>query len=174
MDKIHVNCDFTIEEIDSFLHGRRIPYLVTLEQVIDYWGKKNWLTLKGQKVSTVSVAVNVANSHYVELQRKSNAIGYKDKSEKNNKEKEWLNNKSPYYEQLNTPQWKAYREFIFTVRGRSCEICGHRKNLHIHHLSYINNRFAWEYLPNEVLVVCGNCHRNIHNLANRGNQFSHK
>ena len=89
-------------------------------------------------------------------------IGIKEKSDIKNKSNSWSEKRSPYYSQLVMPQWIAYREFIFSVRGRKCEVCGKPSNLQVHHIHYENNRFAWEYLPNEVLVVCKSCHWNIH------------
>ena len=73
--RIHKNCDFTKEEIDNFLHSRKIPYEVTIEQVIEYWNRKDWLTLKGVKVSSVSAAVNVANSYVIQQKRKKGVVG---------------------------------------------------------------------------------------------------
>lgn len=155
---------FSSEEIFRFLTSRRKPYEVTLEQVLDYWDRKDWLTAKGEKVATVASAVNVVNSHVIQLRRKESDPVSQSKIEEKDKSNEWRNKKSPYYEQLNTVQWKAYREFIFTVRGKKCESCGKPSNLHIHHREYFKNRHAWEYLPNEVMVVCGDCHRYIHNI----------
>lgn len=152
------------EEIKYFLHARKIPYQATFEQIIEYWDKKDWLTLKGEKVDSVSVIVNIANSYVIQQMRKAGVIGAKDKVSKKDKSGEWNNNKSPYYDQLNTPQWEAYREFIFAVRGRKCESCGKKSSLQIHHRQYINNRFAWEYLPSDVMVLCRDCHRYIHQL----------
>lgn len=161
---IHRNCGFTRDEIDKFLRSRKEPYEVTLEQVIEYWNKKGWLTLKGMKVSSIAAAVNVANSYVIQQRRKNGVVGFDSIVQKKNESNEWRNKRSPYYDQLNTPQWQAYREFIFAVRGRKCESCGKPNNLHIHHRSYAANRFAWEYLPNEVMVVCGDCHRYIHKI----------
>lgn len=87
-----------------------------------------------------------------------------EKVARKNETSAWDQKKSPYYEQLDTKQWKAYRDFIFIVRDKKCEVCGKRKNLQIHHTKYIPNRYAWEYLPNDVMVLCHNCHRNIHNI----------
>lgn len=158
------NRPFTVEEIDRFLKSRRKPYEVTMSQVIDYWDKKDWITLKGENVATIAAAVNVVNSHVVQRKRKECAPISKLKAEEKDKSNEWCNNRSLYYDQLNTPQWKAYREFIFSVRGRKCESCGKQSNLQIHHREYFKNRHAWEYLPNEVMVVCGDCHRYIHDI----------
>ena len=158
------NCLFTIEEIDKFLHSRRIPYQATLEQVLEYWEKKNWLTLKGEKVSSVSTIVNIANSYVIQQLRKNGVVGFDNIIQRKDESNEWRNKQSPYNDQLNMPQWKAFREFIFVVRGRKCESCGKPTNLHVHHREYIKNRYAWEYLPNDVMVLCNDCHRYIHKL----------
>lgn len=162
--KIHKNCDFAIEDINLFLHSRKIPYEVTVEQVLEYWGRKNWLTQKGERVSTISSAVNVANSYVIQQKRKKGVVSFDKVIEKKNSENEWVNKRHPYYEQLNMDRWKAFREFIFAVRGKKCEVCGKPNKLNIHHREYIKNRFAWEYLPNEVMVLCCDCHRYIHKL----------
>lgn len=158
------NQNYSNEEIAAFLKSRKKPFLATLDDVIAYWDKKDWLTQKGMPVSTLSSLVHVANSYVVEQKRKEGVIDIKDKTDKKNKSNAWSENRSPYFTQLTMPQWEAYREFIFSVRGRRCEVCGKPSCLQIHHTHYINNRFAWEYLPNEVLVVCRNCHRNIHHV----------
>lgn len=158
------NCPFTIEEISKFLNSRKKPYEATLQQILDYWDKKGWLTLKGDKVLSVSSAVNVVNSHIIQQRRKELAANSKTKIVEKDKSNEWQNKRSPYLAQLTTHQWQAYREFIFAVRGRKCESCGKPSNLHIHHREYYKNRHAWEYLPNEVMVLCGDCHRHIHNI----------
>lgn len=166
MDNIlNVNTQFKKEDIDVFLASRKKPYLITTEQVIEYWDKKNWLTTKGEKVTSIAAIVNVANSRLIENNRKKRLLPAIDETKRRNLQNEWSKKRSPYHDQLEMPQWKSYREFILAVRGRKCEICGNEKNLNIHHVKYINNRFAWEYLPSDVLVVCESCHRNIHNIS---------
>lgn len=162
--KIHVNCKFTLEEIDKYLHSRSMPFDATLDQILEYWGKKNWLTTKGEKVATVSAAVNVVNSFVIQQKRKKGVVDFDKVYQRKNEESEWVNKKDPYYNQLSMDQWKAYREFIFSVRGKKCEVCGKPNKLNIHHKEYIKNRFAWEYLPNEVMVLCCDCHRYIHKI----------
>ena len=160
--KIHVNCDFTLEEIDRFRHSRRVPYEVTMEQILKYWEEKNWCTRDGNKVKSVSTAVNVPNSYVIQQKRKYGVVGFDNILKQKDRTGEGVYNKSPYNNQLENPKWKAFREFIFVVRGRRCEACGKPSNLQIHHREYINNRFAWEYLPSEVMVLCSDCHRYIH------------
>lgn len=71
---------------------------------------------------------------------------------------------SPYNEQLKDEKWKAFRSFIFIVRGCKCEMCGATGKLQIHHPDYIKGRKAWEYNCNEVIVLCEGCHRKAHGL----------
>ena len=69
-----------------------------------------------------------------------------------------------YNEQLKDPRWKAFRQFVFAVRGCKCEMCGYRENLQIHHPKYIKGRAAWEYTCNDVVVLCDKCHKKVHGL----------
>ena len=69
---------------------------------------------------------------------------------------------APYKEQLKDKRWEAFRKFVFSVRGKKCEICGGNHILQIHHPEYKSGRLAWEYTCNEVMVVCNYCHETIH------------
>ena len=70
--------------------------------------------------------------------------------------------KIPYEEQLKDKRWETFRKFIFSVRGRKCEICGGNHILQVHHPKYKSGCLAWEYTCNEVMVVCRHCHEIIH------------
>ena len=70
----------------------------------------------------------------------------------------------PYDEQVHDARWKAFRTFVFAVRGKKCEMCGGTNILQIHHPKYKSGRLAWEYTCNEVIVVCSDCHKKIHNI----------
>jgi hypothetical protein len=71
---------------------------------------------------------------------------------------------SPYNEQLKNEKWKAFRNFVFVVRGSKCEMCGATQKLQVHHPNYVKGRKAWEYTCNEVVVLCEQCHRKAHGL----------
>lgn len=75
-----------------------------------------------------------------------------------------IEKKPSYEEQLKDSKWLAFREKVFKVKGRKCEKCGSILNLQIHHPKYKNNRMAWEYSINEVVVLCRKCHATEHNL----------
>ena len=68
-----------------------------------------------------------------------------------------------YVDQLNDARWYAFRKFIFYIRGKRCELCGSEDTVQVHHPHYITGRKAWEYNCNEVVVLCRECHKVIHN-----------
>ena len=70
----------------------------------------------------------------------------------------------PYKEQLQSVPWKKFRQLVFKKRGRACEMCGAKKNLQIHHPNYVYGRKAWEYSVDDVVVLCNNCHKKLHNI----------
>lgn len=70
-----------------------------------------------------------------------------------------------YAKQLEDARWKAFRTFVFAVRGKKCELCGSTHILQVHHPKYRNGRLAWEYTCNEVQVLCKSCHEKVHNIT---------
>ena len=141
--------------------------LITPQEVFDYWDKKDWLTKKGSEVKTLEAAINVYNSIVVQKTLKGNKKTRKEiKSaftaiKKKNKQPK---KHSEYSEQLKDERWKAFRWFVMKVRGNECEICKSTNNLQVHHIEYIKNAKAWEYNVNQVMVVCRDCHKQIHNI----------
>ena len=121
-----------------------------------YFKEREWKTSKGYYFSSLEVACNVYNS--IHIQRKRN--------EKIDEEKLDVSSykRSPYKEQLLDKRWRAFRNFVFTIRGEKCENCGTKKNLHIHHLRYYNGYNAWDYSVKDVVVLCSKCHKKVHNI----------
>ena len=70
--------------------------------------------------------------------------------------------KSQYAKQLQRPEWKAKRLEILERDGNKCVKCGETKRLHVHHLSYTKGRDAWEYPNDNLVTLCGECHRAEH------------
>lgn len=77
--------------------------------------------------------------------------------------------KQKYHTDLKDQRWKAFREFIFTVRGCKCEKCGSEEALVVHHgtcekpIYHRGYSHPWEYNCNEVVVLCNSCHNKLHN-----------
>lgn len=147
---------FSEEKILDYISKKKLP--VSVKFVLEYWDKKNWTTKEGHTVQSISVAVNVCNSIYVTRKRKELSSSNRE-AMKNGKV--YI---TPYNIQLQSNEWKAYRKFILAVKGSSCEICGKKSNIQVHHKQYINGRKAWEYLPSEVMVLCASCHKRLHDI----------
>lgn len=58
----------TLELIQECINQWKLR--VPAQDVYEYWSAKNWLTSKGQQVKTLESACNVANSLFVQRQRK--------------------------------------------------------------------------------------------------------
>jgi 5-methylcytosine-specific restriction endonuclease McrA len=43
-----------------------------------------------------------------------------------------------------------------------CQVCGTNKNLHTHHILYLNNVKIWNYPSNYLITLCSNCHLSEH------------
>lgn len=68
-------------------------------------------------------------------------------------------------------RWLKFSDELKERRGYECEICGLERSetrcLQAHHLGYLSNRLPWEYPDEKMLVVCDECHHNIHDHADK-------
>lgn len=153
---------FTIKVLEDYINSKKMEF--TINEFLDYWDKKKWLTQKGTIVKTYESAINVYNSIYLTKKRKKNGEPTDNLKAKRVRDAKENVHYIKYKTQLLSPQWLAFRKFILVARGNSCEKCGSKKSLQVHHLQYIDGKYAWEYNCNEVIVLCGSCHKKIHNI----------
>ena len=136
------------------------------EKIYKELEKRHWRSTSGHPVCNLENYINgicgVKSNKYLteeylfkkpKLAKKQNIILDKQEGEV-----------GTYNEQLKDPRWKAFRQFVFAVRGCKCEMCGYRENLQVHHPKYIKGRAAWEYTCNDVVVLCDKCHKKVHGL----------
>jgi hypothetical protein len=64
-----------------------------------------------------------------------------------------------YQEYLNTPEWRAKREWALERAGRRCQVCNSAGQLHVHHRTYEN---LGHELPADLTVLCEGCHGLYH------------
>lgn len=67
--------------------------------------------------------------------------------------------KQNYKNHIASPKWKAIRANVIAIRGSKCEECGSTSRLHVHHLHY---RTFGDELPEDLKVLCKNCHDKKH------------
>lgn len=179
---------FTLEDIESEI-SKQSEVVVSAETVYHYWKSKNWRTKKGTLVRSLHIAIHVVNSFYYPRTNKSenrrnrkskkeltsalnkDSLKAKNKTASNitkdkhpKKEKKQTMTSVLYYKLLKTDEWRAFREFIFVVKGKVCENCGAIDHLQVHHNKYRNGRKPWEYIPSDISVLCFDCHRKEHGI----------
>jgi hypothetical protein len=67
-----------------------------------------------------------------------------------------------YETYLKTPEWKRRRNRILESVGKRCQRCGAKGvELHVHHLTYERRG---EELPEDLIVLCKDCHEKEHGL----------
>ena len=57
--------------------------------------------------------------------------------------------------------WRKNRQPALDRAAGKCECCGRADALEVHHLTYVHKYHEIEY-PDDLLVLCGECHRWIH------------
>lgn len=81
-----------------------------------------------------------------------------------------------YERLLRSDYWKGYSYSLIKERNFTCEDCGkhfpnERNKLQVHHLVYRDVN-PWSYRPNEVVVLCEECHKKRHGIFNECGQHT--
>ena len=66
-----------------------------------------------------------------------------------------------YDQFLNTEYWKKVRQAKLRACGHKCQLCGSKRNLHIHHNSYEHHGEEDKHLE-DLIVLCSDCHALFH------------
>lgn len=80
------------------------------------------------------------------------------------KETQRKSEKDKYYESLNDERWKKRRKEILERDNYTCQWCGRKNNLQVHHKYYEiypngDRVFPWDYPDKALITLCKNCHR---------------
>ena len=76
-----------------------------------------------------------------------------------------------YERLLKSDYWKGYSYSLIKERNFTCEDCGRqfpneRNKLQVHHLVYRDVN-PWSYRPDEVVVLCEECHKKRHGINDK-------
>ena len=76
--------------------------------------------------------------------------------------------KEEYEILLKSDYWKGFSYSLIKERNFTCEDCGRRfynqrNKLQVHHLVYRDIN-PWSYKPEEMVVLCEECHKKRHNI----------
>ena len=72
-----------------------------------------------------------------------------------------------YLELLKNPKWQKLRLEVLDARGWKCELMGETDiSLNVHHRRYVRGAMPWEYEPEQLQVLCEECHKDLHDWKN--------
>lgn len=72
-----------------------------------------------------------------------------------------------YNRLLKTNEWYNFRQSILNIHNHTCDWCGSKQYLQIHHKKYQklpNGKMInpWEYNPKDLMCLCSTCHKKYH------------
>lgn len=67
-----------------------------------------------------------------------------------------------YRELLKDGRWQRRRLEIMQRDDFKCRECGMTNDLNVHHIRYVPGRKPWEYDDGDLVTLCGNCHKAVH------------
>jgi len=77
-----------------------------------------------------------------------------------------------YREKLEDKRWKEFSRSIKERRGGGCQSCRRTDlGLQVHHIFYETGRDPWDYGDEDVVVLCGPCHKELHEQLKKFRRF---
>lgn len=70
-----------------------------------------------------------------------------------------------HQEFMKSPEWENIKKKLFKLRGKKCEICGSKKHIQVHHLTY--KRFGGKERPEDLQILCGKHHMKVHGIKRK-------
>ena len=69
-----------------------------------------------------------------------------------------------------TMEWKKARRAVYKRDNRTCQRCGVKKNLHVHHIvGFANKKLRSD--PDNLILLCANCHHWVHSRENTNKEY---
>lgn len=83
--------------------------------------------------------------------------------------------RSSYSQLLQRQEWKDFSSFIRRDRGNACECCRRtRVQTQTHHVFYDANKKPWEHDPTDMVLLCSECHKELHEELKKFRKFVFK
>lgn len=70
--------------------------------------------------------------------------------------------KKQYRVLLKSPLWKKKREKILLRDDNTCQVCGKKRYLQVHHIWYIVDKKPWQVPDSYLITLCRVCHKLAH------------
>ena len=69
-----------------------------------------------------------------------------------------------YQDQLADSRWLQRKAEVLLRDNYTCQKCGAKSYLNVHHKNYQSGKLAWEYPSEELITLCKDCHEKEHNI----------
>jgi len=73
-----------------------------------------------------------------------------------------------YEEYLRSSEWQEKRTKRLLLDNFTCQCCGSRHDLQVHHLSYDNLNLGSEDIYSDLITLCKTCHKYIEERKKEG------
>lgn len=74
---------------------------------------------------------------------------------------------------LHSDYWKFVRYAVQKRDNFECQLCGNKKNLIVHHLTYDHHFDEWNH-KEDLITLCSGCHENVHKVKYVEKELLHK
>jgi len=115
---------------------------------------KKFAESESKEIRDFIIRFELANPKMIRVRGKNNKKAYKIPKNFS---------KETYQKYLETPLWQGIRKRVLSAKGRSCEACGSRRKISVHHSIYETDILEGKSLRG-LTVVCDACHKAIHNI----------
>ena len=65
-----------------------------------------------------------------------------------------------YQKFISSEKWNIIKHIIVRKRGYKCELCGHIRNIQLHHKNY-DHKLGYER-EEDLILLCDRCHKVSH------------
>jgi 5-methylcytosine-specific restriction endonuclease McrA len=141
------------ERLNAFLEKQREENIKLNNQLYDFWLSPDALEEK-QDIKNLIYSRTYDIKGYLQL-----IIGNANKWEL----RDYVNNQLSYKMFLTTPYWKEVSQLAKRKAKFSCQLCGSKENLNVHHKTYEHKGTEINHLE-DLIVLCQNCHSKFHEV----------
>ena len=132
-DGLCFSCETALVHLEWEQDKKARPMISISDLVQRYAERINWKKWEAEGISLSELACAVMGFHFLQTM--------------------------PYDKYLKTDHWACTRKEALEYYHHTCQQCGDKTGLHVHHLSYVNRGLE---TMDDLVVLCNFCHKKIH------------
>ena len=130
-----------------------------MKDIIRIFAEKNNLTIHGNAIDWIASLYRLGTHEFIKkgAYKKVGIIPKKKLSAIFQKKR------NDYNVFLRSAYWKKVRLLVLERDNKTCQVCGSKKTLHVHHKTYEHHFSELEHLE-DLITLCKSCHEKEHNI----------